>query len=512
MNIKDFIGPFVFALAATWALQTFWFNSPSKNTVSDRTGTTFTAPTNVSETKPLIREVDFIDTHSNTPEQLTRVETACAVYTLSNRGATVARMEFKPCLHGSETVLTTIDSTLETQREHLPFLVALDTKTPFNYQLISNTDYDDRVVLVYRAVDSPVGIEKTYTLYKQLYKMDLALTITPANGQPVTPRLLFSAPLLQDASIDSIPRALFAGPQGKVQSLERSKIDINTGWFKPNFFGSQDKYFVHALVSDPLSFVQRAYYDLAGKDQIISILESAPITDSTTWTLSFYVGPKEEHAMNQVDVRLQESLDYAGWLAPISRVLLKILQWIYSFAHNYGIAIILVTLLIRLILFPFTIKSETSMKKQSEVQKKLAYIQQKYKSDPQRLALERAELIKKNGMPGLGGCLPLLIQIPVFFALSRVLSSSIQLYQAPFAWIPDLSTKDPYYILPILMVVVMVIQALYAESSQRMSILAMSLVLGAVTSSLSAGLALYLVVSTALAVVQTIVQKKMKWA
>lgn len=121
-------------------------------------------------------------------------------------------------------------------------------------------------------------------------------------------------------------------------------------------------------------------------------------------------------------------------------------------------------------------------------------------------------MIKKNGMPGLGGCLPLLIQIPVFFALSRVLSSSIQLYQAPFAWIPDLSTKDPYYILPILMVVVMVIQALYAESSQRMSILAMSLVLGAVTSSLSAGLALYLVVSTALAVVQTIVQKKMKWA
>jgi YidC/Oxa1 family membrane protein insertase len=146
----------------------------------------------------------------------------------------------------------------------------------------------------------------------------------------------------------------------------------------------------------------------------------------------------------------------------------------------------------------------------------LRYLQQKYKDQPETLALERAELIKKHGMPGLSGCLPLLLQLPIFIALSRVLSSAIELYNAPFiGWIHDLSAKDPYYILPLITALSMVIQSMLMPSNdpkQRISTLIMALVIGAVTANLAAGLSLYICMFTILGVVQTQLLKAFKRA
>ncbi len=213
----------------------------------------------------------------------------------------------------------------------------------------------------------------------------------------------------------------------------------------------------------------------------------------------------------QVDQRLEQTLEYYGWFSPIAKLLLTVLKWLYKHVGNYGLAIILLTVIIKLLFLPLTMRSEKGMKQQKELQKKLSYIQQKYKQDPDRLSREKAELIRTHGMPGIAGCLlPMVLQIPIFFALSRVLSSSIELYQAPMLWIPDLSARDPYYIFPILVVIAMFAQAAHQDPQQRSSTIAIAFVFGAITASLSAGLALYISVGTLLSVLQTKVMKYFK--
>ena len=163
-------------------------------------------------------------------------------------------------------------------------------------------------------------------------------------------------------------------------------------------------------------------------------------------------------------------------------------------------------------MLPFTIKGEQSMQKSKEFQKKMSYVQQRYKGDSQRVKEEQAALIRKHGMPGMAGCLPMLLQLPIFFVLSSVLRSSIELYKAPFLWIPDLSARDPFYILPILVTVVMLLQPQPAgtDIKNRLPLIGMSLVFGAFTSTFSAGLALYIFASTFLNVVQTGIQRAIK--
>jgi YidC/Oxa1 family membrane protein insertase len=275
-------------------------------------------------------------------------------------------------------------------------------------------------------------------------------------------------------------------------------------------FGAENKYFVHALVDDANQFVQRAYYHTAER-KLFAIVEGPSIQDITTWQVGFYVGPNEEGFMTAVDPRLEQTLDYSGWLAPIAKAALAVLKWLYSYLHNYGLAIIVLTILMKLVLLPFTWHAERGNKQRQEFQKKLNYLQQKYKHDKELLARERADLIRKHGMPGLSGCLPLLLQIPVFFALNKVLSSALELYQAPFMlWIHDLSARDPYYVLPLLIVLTMLLQAFSVDSQQRFAVMAMALVFGAVATNFAAGLSLYIFVSTLLSVIQTMAQRQFK--
>ena len=348
-----------------------------------------------------------------------------------------------------------------------------------------------------------------FTINHAQFKIDLVITITPKK-EPVQARIFFSSPSL--GLKGDVVSALYNNQKGSVVKKARAKVDPNTGWFAPTLFGSDDRYFIHAMVTDPQHFAQRAYYSLVGQTRLISILESAPITVPTTWTVSFYCGPKEESVMTAVDPRLEQTLDYSGILAPISRALLWILNYLYRFLHNYGWAIVILTMVINLILLPLNLFGSKSFKKYADFQKKLAYLQQRYKNDPDTLARERAELINKNGMPGAAGCLPKLLQLPIFFALSRVLSSAIQLYKAPFLWISDLSATDPYYILPVLIGSSMLFLAPTNDPKQRFTMIAMALFFGAFSANLSAGLSLYIFVGVLLGVIQNFFQQKMGWA
>ncbi len=154
---------------------------------------------------------------------------------------------------------------------------------------------------------------------------------------------------------------------------------------------------------------------------------------------------------------LNKSIDFGLW-GLIAVPILRGLQFFYSVIPNYGISIILLTIIIRMLTFPLQFKSFKSMKKMQEIQPELTKIKEKYKSDPQRMQQETMGLFKKAGANPLGGCLPMILQMPIFFAFYKVLYSSVELVDAPFfGWIHDLSQKDPYYVLPVLMGLAMVL-------------------------------------------------------
>jgi len=294
-------------------------------------------------------------------------------------------------------------------------------------------------------------------------------------------------------------------------SLERvtpTNALFDSAWVTPKLFGFEGRYFIHSFVSDLNNYAQRGYVKRWQENGIIAFLEGPKVKEKSTWKLSFYLGPKEVTALSAVDERLTQVLDY-GWFDAIARVLLYILRFIAKFTYNYGLAIIVLTLLIRLIMAPFMSRGMTSIKKQQEISKKSKYIEQKYKHDPEKLRQERAELLKNHGMPGLTGCLPLLLQVPIFMALYRVLSVSLELYQSPFLWINDLSARDPYFILPVLAGLSMVLSTPMNDPKQLLMMVLIGLVFSAFMSYASAGILLYLFVTTFFSVVQNMLQKRM---
>jgi YidC/Oxa1 family membrane protein insertase len=204
---------------------------------------------------------------------------------------------------------------------------------------------------------------------------------------------------------------------------------------------------------------------------------------------------------------LDKSIDFGIW-GIIAVPILRGLQFIHDYVPNYGIGIILLTLLIRLITFPLQYKSFVGMKKMQKIQPELVKLREKFKDDPQRMQKETMDLFKKSGANPLGGCLPLLLQMPVFFAFYKVLYAAVELVNAPFIlWIHDLSSKDPFFVLPIVMTALMFLQQKLSPSgtmdpTQQKVMLFMPIVFGFVMKDLPSGLVLYILVSTLFGIIQ----------
>ena len=165
----------------------------------------------------------------------------------------------------------------------------------------------------------------------------------------------------------------------------------------------------------------------------------------------FYSGPKDQYRLEEISPYLDLSVDY-GWLWWIAQPLFWMLTLIHSFVGNWGVAIILLTVLIKAIFFPLSAKSYKSMARMRAVQPKLMDIREQYADDRAKQYQAMMELYKKEKINPMGGCLPILVQMPVFIGLYWMLMESVELRQAPFAlWIKDLSVMDPYFVLPLLM-------------------------------------------------------------
>ena len=175
-------------------------------------------------------------------------------------------------------------------------------------------------------------------------------------------------------------------------------------------------------------------------------------------TLNGYIGPKDHRQLNAIDKRLTDVIEY-GWFTFIAKPVFLLLSYIHSLLGNWGWSIVVMTLLIRLVLYPLTYKGMVSMNKMKELAPKVKELQAKYKGEPQKLNAHMMELYKKHGANPMGGCLPILMQIPVFFAIYRVLQNAIEIKAEPWIlWVTDLSVMDPYFVLPIAMGVSMFVQ------------------------------------------------------
>jgi YidC/Oxa1 family membrane protein insertase len=505
MNIKEWIVPICLALITTWFVQRFVvdrFLRPAPTSTDQVSG--FIAPQSEQLFRPLHVEIDFIDAEKKRPEIRTDVVTSWGVAQFSSHGAIVRTLDFNHAVdHHSETIRTVYPRANDDRQTHC-FLLALNEPTPYFYELTEHEDTEDYALLTYKAAFAHGTVAKTFKVHKAIHKIDLNCEIVHAgDGAPVEARVVFPSPFMADIADREAISAICIDNKKSFERITWQKLNVNQGWFAPQMFGADDTYFMHMLCADPHAFVQRAYYKCVDKNMLISVLEGPAVTASASWNLSFYCGPKSDVEVNAVDSRLEQALGYAGWFAPLSKLFLKILIFLFDYVGNYGFAIILLTLILKLLMFPATMRSDARIKEQQQLAKEMQYLKQRYPNDPQRLTLEQAALVKKHGLPGMG-CLPTLLQIPILISMRTLLTHTIQLYHAPFLWIPDLSVRDPYYILPLFLVFSMFGQAAsVADKQQRMMLVGVGIVLGAIMAPLSAGLVLYFVIYGFLTMAQT---------
>jgi len=270
-----------------------------------------------------------------------------------------------------------------------------------------------------------------------------------------------------------------------------------------------DKYFVDAVIAEKgsIASVSLAHprTDLMVRD-VATPLISVPPGQVASVSHSVYYGPKELDILKAQGNRMEEVIDY-GWFGPISKPLIYALKFLYNYTGNYGTAIIIITCILKLLFFPLTHKSYKSMKEMQKLQPKMAELKEKFKND--RDAMNRAvmEMYKTHKVNPMGGCLPMLVQIPVFFGLYRALMYSIELRHAPFMlWITDLSAKDPYYVTPIIMGVTMFIQQKMTPTNmdpiQAKMMLALPVVFTFMFLNFPSGLVIYWLVNNVLTIAQ----------
>lgn len=267
-----------------------------------------------------------------------------------------------------------------------------------------------------------------------------------------------------------------------------------------------------------LSAVSLAGVDGSEADETPLVLGEAEFRGTARYTL--FLGPKDQEELVLADPSLGDIIDY-GWFDLLVRPLLYCLKLTYAYVGNYGVAIIVLTFLINLALFPLRYKQIVSMKKMAELQPKVRSIQDRYKrmkrTDPRRQQMnaEMMGLYKKHGVNPLGGCLPLVIQMPFLFAFYRMLDSSIELRAAPFmGWIQDLSRHDPYYITPVVMGASMVVQQKMTPAAgdpmQRRMMMLLPVVFTFFFLNLSSGLVVYFLFSNLFAMMFQVLMQRWK--
>ena len=305
-------------------------------------------------------------------------------------------------------------------------------------------------------------------------------------------------------------------------SEEREMVDPGQSasyeYEKVSLVAVDTQYFSLSLLDQsPIIPRVKMNYNSVSKHAEARIYYSAVNTQSPMEIQStIFMGPKQYDLLVSIDEEMSRLIDY-GFFSILSKPILSLLKGIYGVIHNWGLAIILLTICIRLLLLPINISSYKSMQKMQKIQPLLKQIKEKYKNDPQRINQETMLIMKREKANPLGGCLPMLMQIPVFFALFTVLGQSIELYKSPFAfWIQDLSYKDPFFVMPVVVGALYFLQMQLTPTSAAMDptqakiMKFIPLIFVFFMFSMPSGLTLYFAVNTIFGIGQQYILQKEK--
>lgn len=354
-------------------------------------------------------------------------------------------------------------------------------------------------------------VRKSYTVLEGGLGLLLAVEILPGSGEArIGPRYriswgcgLNSTEKDRKQDLNAFGALAMLGDDLVTDNLKKlAKPDLAEIDGNIVYSGVRTKYFLAAMVPQTGRAVS-VKQGLAGQERATSALAltaQGPVVDS----IKIYLGPIEHRRLAQVHPGLDRVADTGWkWLQWISRGILSILTAINRAVPNWGLVIIIFSALMKLVFFPLTYTGMKSMKRMQQIQPKMKKLQEQYKGDQARISRETMALYKKHGANPLSGCLPLLIQMPIFFALFQLLSNTIELRQASFVlWLADLSVKDPYYVLPVLMGIAMFIQQklTVVDPKQKMMVYIMPVFMAVIFLSMPAGLNLYWLTNNVLSI------------
>jgi YidC/Oxa1 family membrane protein insertase len=357
---------------------------------------------------------------------------------------------------------------------------------------------------------SPAGeqIDKRFTFYADSYQMDMEVIVSnPSHRGSIKDTL----ELGWTTEVHKTNRRYgFFGPvyyaEGNYQKIKPKKIKAEGRLVREmDWFGVVQDYFI-ALIYPSIQgtslMVSRAPEDIIHSAQL-TLLELGP-GDTGKIAYTLFMGPKIAHLLSPITPTAKEAAGY-GLLNVLAVPILKVLNFTNKFTGNYGLDIIILAIFLKILFTPLTHKSQKSMKEMQKLQPEMKKLQQKYKDDKQTLNREIMELYKRRKVNPFGGCLPLLLQMPVFFALYRAFLSAIELRHSPFIlWIRDLSDKDPTYIAPLLMGATMYFQqkmsTVSADPTQMKMMSLMPIFFTFIFLGFPSGLVLYWLVTNILAI------------
>jgi len=389
--------------------------------------------------------------------------------------------------------------------------------TTSSEQFVLSDSSDELVVALDWVSDGPLRARKIYTFRRGLYRVELNLEIENLSdeawsGAPYAQ--LFRRHIPVARSYTSVDSYSFTGPV-LYDGDQYEKLDVEDLITEPinqtlagGWLASIQHHFLAAAVP-PADDVVRYQAVTRGSDYLLSALgqirEIAP-GSSDVYPLQLFVGPKLQDQLSVTGESLELTVDY-GMLTILSQPLFWLLSKVHGYVQNWGLAIILVTLLIKLAFYQLTQTSGRSMAKMRKLQPRMKALQERFKDDRQALSQAMMELYKKEKVNPAAGCLPIVIQMPFFFAFYWVLIESVEIRQAPFMlWITDLSSRDPFFILPLLMGAAMLMQTRLnpapPDPIQAKVMQIMPVAFTALFAFFPAGLVLYWLTNTALSILQ----------
>lgn len=367
----------------------------------------------------------------------------------------------------------------------------------------------DKAELVYKGLTaSGIAIEKRYLITDASYLMETVIRASnPTKDQYAGKAFIQLASNVAGKDATGYHSGPIISAKGKV-IRQADDEQQKTGAEKLKWIGLEDKYFLSAVIpaqENGAAWKTTVESVTSAKASVEVPLSLAPGAWQE-YKYKTFLGPKEYDLLVKQKNGIEEAIEF-GWFDWMAKPFLVVLNFFERYLGNYGIAIIVLTVLIKVIFYPLTKKSLHSMNEMKKMQPQMTALKEKYKGNKEKMNKELMELYKRYNVNPLGGCLPIVLQIPVFIALYEVLYVAIELRHAPFfLWLTDLSAKDPYYITPVLMGATMFIQQKMTPTSvdptQAKIMLIMPIVFTFMFLNFPSGLVIYWLINNILSIVQ----------